>query len=355
MGGLLGDPSAGGPGGGGPDELRSIVDRAGRRMRVRAAAVAGVVALAAGGGVGYAVSTTGGSGRQIVATAPTSGAGARASSQPAGAPSPDGEPSYAVPEAAKFTRLFVRQANDVDIRGFLVASPIMFPLNGAGATGGSGSVACGTLGSRLQAEVSTPGMVAVAGSSFAAQQAAPDLLTVQPAVVGAAEGDPVAVVVVQTSSSVTKVRMEFTGGVTDEMAPVQGWAALAAPAGSYGSSKVTPQPVGTLTALDKSGKTLSSVPVVWPAAINGVYASGSGSVGSSSGSASAPAANTASPTTYKSTVACPAPPPTVSVPPCTPPTTSPPNAVPPYYACGTVSPPPAGVNSSATTKGSGGN
>lgn len=366
MGGLLGGPSggAGAPGGGpgdaGPDELRSIVARAGRRMRVRAAALAGIVALAAGGGVGYAVSTTGGSGRQIVATAPSSGSAAHASSQAAGGASTAGEPSYALPEAAKFTRLFTRQVNGVDIRGYLAASPIMIPLNEAGAADGSG--ACGTFGPRLQAEVSTPGMVAIAGSSFAVQQPGPNILTLQPTIVGVAEGDPVSVVVVQTSSAVTKVHMDFTGGATDEMAPVQGWAALAAPAGWYQSGKVTPQPVGTLSALDKSGKTLSSAPVVWPTAMIGLYGSGSGSV-SSSGSGSATPASGTPPTTYKSTppttykaaVACPAPPPPVSTAPCpAPSSTVPPNANPPYYVCGTSAPSPAGANSGSTTKGSGG-
>jgi len=278
MGGLLGDGDVSGS-----DDLHAIVARAGRRMRWRAAALAGVVAVAAGGGVGYAVSTTGGSARQVVATSPASGSSTRASSQAPSGAQIAGGPSAALPEPNRFTRLFTRQANGIDIRGYLVATPLMMPLSSAGST------ECGTAGSHFQAEVSTPDMVATAGSGFVVQQLGSMILSEQTTVVGDAEGDPVAVVVLQTNSAVSKVRMDFTGGATDEMTPVQGWAVLAAPAAWFQSGKVTQETVGTLTALDSSGHSLATTPVQWPPVVTPTQGSvGSGSVGSGSvGSGSA--------------------------------------------------------------------
>jgi hypothetical protein len=283
MGGLLGGGDAGG--GGGPDELRAIVTKAGRTMRLRAAAVAGVVAVAAGGGVGYAVSATGGSSKQVVATSPLAGRSPSSSGE-SGAPAApgasssqsEGAPSIALPAPARFTRLFVRQANGVSIRGYLIASPLMSPL------AGNGTAYCGTLGSRLQAEVSTTDMVGVVGSGFVAQRPGSAILDAEPSVAGEAEGDPVAVVVVQTGSAVAKVRMDFTGGGSDQMAPVQGWSALAAPAPGFKAGSVAQVTLGTLTALDSSGRTVATQTVTWPP--GPVPAAGGVSAGSGSGTAS---------------------------------------------------------------------
>ena len=280
MGGLLGggeptDPS------GGPEDLRAIVAKAGRRMRIRAGAVAGAVAMVAGGGVGYAVSTTGGSTPQVVAT--SQGAGGRASSQAPGAAQAAGpSASTALPGATKFSRLFTRQANGVDIRAFLVAFPTMMPL---GATGGA-APSCTT--TRLQAELSTPAMVAVAGGGgIVSQQSGAAVINVEPAVVGEAEGDPVAVVVVQTGPTVAKVRMSFNGGATDEMTPSEGWSVLAAPAPWFQPGKaVTTTQLGTLTALDSGGHTVGSRTLTWPPAPTpapGVIPGSGGSTGSGSG------------------------------------------------------------------------
>lgn len=358
-----GDPSAG------PEDLHSIVARAGRRMRLRAAAVAGAVAVVAGGGVGYAVSTTGGPGRQIVATSPSSGSGARASSEAPGGAVPAGEPSVALPQAAHFTRLFTRQANGIDIRAYLIASPMLLP---------GGTSACGSVGTLFQAETSTPDMVSVAPSTFEVQPATSPIISDNATVVGVAEGDPVAVVDVQTTSAVAKVRMAFTGGARDEMKPVKGWSALAAPVPWYQAVKAGQVTVGMLTALDSAGKSLSSVTVVWPTPVTGVYGSGSSSA-SSSGSGSATAPSIVPPASDKTAaaaaaaaaaareaaaqeaeaaaaaraaaLACPVPPsPPTSVP-CTPPTTVK-GAI---YACASPAVTPVGPpTTGAPTKGSGG-
>ena len=286
MGGLLGGGEPGGPAGG-PEDLRAIIAKAGRRMRIRAGAIAGAVAVVAGGGVGYAVSTTGGSTPQVIAT--SQGAGDRTSSAAPGAAQLSGPTALnAFPEASKFSRLFTRQANGVDIRAFVVSFPAIQPLSPAS---GVAAPTCVTT-SRLQAELSTPGMVAVAGGGgFVAQQAAA-IVDLQPAIVGQAEGDPVAVVVVMTGPTVAKVRMSFNGGATDEMAPRGGWSVLTAPASWFqpGKSATTIQ-LGTLTVLDSGGRAVESRALNLPPAPAPVVVQGSAGTGSAgSGTVSSGAA-----------------------------------------------------------------
>jgi len=281
MSGLLGGGEPGDTGAA-PEDLRAIVAKAGRRMRLRAGALAGAVAIVAGSGVGYAVSTTGGSGPQVVAT--SQGAGSRSASSPSGASQVSGAAAYPLPEAAKFSRLFNRQANGVDIRAFVVSSPGIQPLLPAS---GAAAPSCMTM-SRLQAELSTPVMVATAGGGgFVNQQSGAAVVDVEPAIVGEAEGDPVAVVVVMTGPTVAKVRMSFTGGATDEMTPREGWSVLAAPASWFqaGSGATTTQ-IGTLTATDSRGRTVESRTLTWPPApvpVPGVVGGSGGSPGSGTG------------------------------------------------------------------------
>jgi hypothetical protein len=77
-------------------------------------------------------------------------------------------------------------------------------------------------------------------------------------VLGQAEGDPTAVVTVATGSSVSEVAMSFTGGGTDQMAPVKGWAILA---GAVPASLAYGQALGTLVAKGAGGQTLASAPL----------------------------------------------------------------------------------------------
>lgn len=356
LGGALGEGS------GGPEELRAIVERASRRMRVRSAAVAGAVALVAGGGVGYAVSLTGSSGQKIVATAPLSGNGAQyPGSYGAAAGAGAASSAIASPAGVQYTPVFNRQANGVDIRGFLIGSSANLP-----AVPGT----CVGIGPRFQAELSTEKMVAIAGSSYVPQQLGPNLLTEQPSLVGEAEGDPVAVVVLETNPSVAKVRMDFTGGKTDEMQPVKGWSVLAAPMPGL-QSGTTGMTIGTLTVLDSSGRTLSSVPVSWPPALpaplpmppvtNGGSGSGtanSGTANSGTGSSATANSGTAISGTSGSgkagsgvaTYPCAVPPPTGPVTPnCSPPATTVPGEV---WACPAQAP--ASEPTSTFPKSSGG-
>lgn len=340
MGDLLGGGDV--AGGGGPDELRAIVAKAGRRMWLRAAAVAGAVAIAAGGGVGYAVATTGGSPKQIVATTPLAGGNTYGSAASPAAPGESsseaaGGASYAVPGAGPFTKLFTRRANGVDVRAFVVPLRVMMPL---GSTGGAAVPQCGMV-SRLQVELSTPAMVALAGGGgFLGQQTGSTVVDVTPAIVGEAEGDPVAVLVVLTDSTVAKVRMDFAGGTSDEMAPHQGWSALVAPASWYQSQgKTTPTNLGTLTAFDSSGRTVDTRAIIWPPGATPAAGGSSGSstpgAGSGSGTVSSGTATVGPAGTAATSPAFanPCPDPT----PCPPPSTAD-GAV---YACPTPAPLPA--------------
>ncbi|HET7523931.1 MAG TPA: hypothetical protein VFJ79_07300, partial [Acidimicrobiales bacterium] len=226
-----------------------------------------------------------GSAHQVVAT--SQGAGGRASSEAPGAAQLAGPSiSGAFPAPSKFSRLFTRQANGVDIRAFVVSSPGIQPLSPAT---GVAAPACITM-SRLQAELSTPGMVAMAGGGgFVTQQPGAAIVDVAPAIVGEAEGDPVAVVVVMTGPAVAKVRMSFSGGATDEMAPREGWAVLAAPASWFQPGKAaTTTQLGTLTVSDSGGRTVGARTLTWPPAPTpapGVVPGSGGSAGSGSGTA----------------------------------------------------------------------
>lgn len=376
MGGLLE-----GAGSGGPDELRSIVSRAGRR-RARFAAIAAGLALGAGGGIGYGVAsaTGGGSGQQIVATAPVSGpvkGSAGSSATPALETPGAAGPSAAVFQPSQYKRLFTRQAGSIDIRGFLFTFPNPLPYQGVAT--------CELGGSRFQAEVSTPNMVGIAQGFLYQNSTSGPIIATQPSIVGQAEGDPTLVVIADTAPNVTQVRMQFTGGSTDQMEPVQGWAALAAPfpGGTSGQSTTS---YGTLTAYDHAGHEVARVDVELapkPAAplspgvgarsggssgagssgggSSGSGSSGSGSSGSGSsspgsvhaaggsatvGGASAPAQGSVA---YPCITGGPIPTPS-TLPPCRPLTTVSGGAN--AYACPAL--PPAKSNTSSPSPGSGG-
>ena len=97
---------------------------------------------------------------------------------------------------------------------------------------------CQVSGPAFQAEVSTAGMVGVISSGFVVSRPSTTITALESQVVGTAEGDPVTVVTVQTAAGVASVHMAFSGGKTDQMAPVKGWAALAAPgSAATGSAK----------------------------------------------------------------------------------------------------------------------
>jgi hypothetical protein len=238
------------------DDLRSIVSRARRRSR-KIAALAATGALVAGGavggGIGYASSNHGnGSSSLVSAGAPNPGAsggssGSSASSTrlfPVGA---GGSFTSLGVSGANLESLFTRTANGVDIRAFHVTGgPVAF-----------GQAACGLRVAQVQAEVSTAKMVGTIDSFGSATSGAVTSTTGQ--VVGAAEGDPTAVVLASTASTVTSVRVAFAGGASDRMTPVDGWVVLAGPVSS--SLANNGGSVGALTAYNASGAVVATTAV----------------------------------------------------------------------------------------------
>jgi len=223
------------------------VAKAGRyRLKVAAAGMA--AALAVGGVVGYVLSDHSPTSTQTASPAAAGASKSDNSTEPLGVQSSSGFGSSVASGPAvlgkPFTRLFTRTAGLITVRGFLinVAEPV--PL-----------AVCGFGPPQFQTEVSTPQMVGIATSDPIGQQASGAVGAIETSLVGVQEGDPVAVVTADAGATVAEVRMVFAGGGTDEMVPVKGWVALAAPVSAklaYG------QAVGTLTALDAAGKTLSS-------------------------------------------------------------------------------------------------
>ena len=234
----------------GPDDLRSIVARAGRH-RVRFAALAAGTALLVGGGVagaiGYAssdhsnhaVQTAGSPEAGNSATAGSTGSSGVASVSPAGI--------YGALGTTALTHEFTRTANGVDIRAYQVASRALLP---------EGAARCSIdTTPRLEAEVSTDKAVGTFGSAFDIGTTAGAIRDVNGDVFGVAEGDPIGVVVASTSSSVTSVSVRFAGGATDQMAPSGGWVVLAGAVPANWAKKATaavPQ-IGTLTAFNAAG------------------------------------------------------------------------------------------------------
>ena len=217
---LLGVGAGGEPG---PDELRAIVSRAGRR-RLRFAAGGMAVALAVGGVVGYAVSNHSAASTQTAsASAPTASSSNSDVPAASGAAAAGGfgqnfsSGSVSTGESGvasrPYTHLFNRTAGTVTIRGFLTNFPEPAGL----------AASCGFPGlPQFEAEVSTAQMVGTSDSFGAQPDAANPVSAAQTDLFGTAEGDPVAVVTAATGSTVTEVRMAFAGGATDEMVPVKG-------------------------------------------------------------------------------------------------------------------------------------
>jgi hypothetical protein len=240
----------------GPDELRAIVSRAGRK-RWGTAAVAATLALGLGLGVGFATS-----GHSSPATQTATGNQASSS---AGAPNPATGPSNSgsgsgsafsssgstssaiTPEVAAphLNKLFTRTTAGVTIRAFLLDFP---KISGLPAS-------CGVQGAHLQVEVSSASMVGIVGGDPTGVDRTQPASGIWSEVVGTAEGAPTAVVTAATGPGVTDVSMSFPGPETDQMAPVGGWVALVAPVSSapnYG------QTLGTLTERRANGKVVAS-------------------------------------------------------------------------------------------------
>jgi hypothetical protein len=296
----------------GPDPLRAIVARAGRR-RLRMAAGGMAVALAAGGAIGYSVSNHASNASQTAtATAPATGnaagsppsAGQNSANASTGASfatgSAGGAALLAPYGATNLARLFTRTAGPVTIRGYQINFTVP---RGVPAS-------CQIAGPAFQAEVSTADMVGIVSGGFGTTRVAASSVTALGAqLLGVPEGDPTEVVTVATGTGVASVRMAFAGGGTDQMAPVKGWAALAAPVTGTSASQTAPLStrVGQLTAFNASGHQVASVSVT-----NGFNVNSAGTVvGSSAGSVQAPEPDIACATPVCGST------PTVSAPPAT--------------------------------------
>jgi hypothetical protein len=235
----------------GPDELRAIVTRAGRK-RWGTAAVAATLALGLGLGVGFAVS-----GHSSPATQTATGpAAASGGSNGAGAPnlaigssnSSSGSTSSAgapVSAAPHLNKLFTRTAGVLTIRAFLLNFP---QISGLPAS-------CGVQGAHLQVEVSSANMVGIVGTGPIGVDRTQPASAIWSEVVGTAEAAPTAVVTAATGASVAQVSMSFAGKTTDQMAPVQGWVALAVP---VPSTLTSGQTLGTLTERKAGGTVVAS-------------------------------------------------------------------------------------------------
>jgi hypothetical protein len=256
----------------GAEELRSIVARAQRR-RWRVGVGGLTAALLIGGGVGYAVSNHHSSG-QPVSTAASSGSKGNQTAPSAQTPGPAaaaGESGSSASGSAsapalfpeRLQPLFTRTAGSVDIRGFLVSSTIKLPQ-------GYAAPACAIYGPRFEAEVSTPKMVGTAVTGFVTPDPTKALSAVNATVLGVPEGDPTLVVTAYAGKGVAEVRVTgFSGSVTDTMAPVSGWVALAGPTAASSASVASPVKAGTLTALNASGQVLASQTVTAPTPFSG--------------------------------------------------------------------------------------
>lgn len=227
----------------GPDELRAIVARSGRHHR-RGAAVGMAVTLIVGGGAGYLISgrSTGAGTTVAVTGSPSTTSGAVSHSVHLG-----GVTAAAGPTS--YTPLFTRTAKRVTIRGFLTNFPKVTGVPPRAS-------ACEPVGPpSFRAELSTDKMVGIAQELATADRTKP-ISAMTTTVIGDVQGDPTATVVAATGPGVAKVRVAFTSGATDDMAPVQGWVTLAA--GYLGLPTSAPTSVGTLTAMDASGRVLST-------------------------------------------------------------------------------------------------
>jgi hypothetical protein len=232
-----------------PKEHRSC-----RNRRTTGLVALGVcVGLAVGGWAGYALGSKpapplGPHPAAIGRESPAVGSGQY--SVPLGQSGASGSAQASLPDS--YSPLFTRQTAGIRIRAFLDGGS----ENVSGATQG-----CPT-GPPLVAEVSTAKMVGVsvdwgASSSYLY----PANAAVQADVLGAAEGQPIAVVVIATGPNVKEVTVTFSTsrGQSDSMSPVYGWAVLAAPIPSVPSP--AGQVIGQVVTYGAQHQTLAAFPL----------------------------------------------------------------------------------------------
>jgi hypothetical protein len=315
-----------------PDALREIVARQ-ERWRVRTLAGALAAVLLGGPIAGYALAQTGASAGTAVA-AQSKGAPAASPNAPAPAIATSGSSSGGFSStgvanpATPPRQLFIRTTSDgVRIRGYLQSFPnvtvyncgAIAPMKGGATTGAPGAPATppppaesngASTGhstnavppvaaipacpqpatapttckpnDALEAQVSNDQVAGATGGMPVSAASTQALSVLAADVVGAGDPTPIGTVLLHTGTGVASVRLRVTGGSTDVMKPVDGYAILAAavtgltptsPAvppptkmqGSATGSNTFTRPVGfgfpkaTIEALDGAGKVVASV------------------------------------------------------------------------------------------------
>jgi hypothetical protein len=95
----------------------------------------------------------------------------------------------------------------------------------------------------------------------ACRPAQPRALIAGIVIVGTAEGEPTTVVVVHSGSEIARVRVEFSGGISDEMAVVEGQAVLVTLGTIAKSGEIDTLHRANLEGFSSSGKLLTKVPL----------------------------------------------------------------------------------------------
>jgi len=155
--------------------------------------------------------------------------------------------------AANFTKKFVRTTGDgVTIRAYQAGTATTTPA--------VKNVCRASLLPAMMAEVSTSDVVGQVGGGFGVATPAAPFLAVTGSVIGVVESAPVWIVTTRTDATAALVRVTFADGKTDEMAPVDGWSALAhiAPSGRASGGPAVVQ------ALDATGHFLAKAQVPDP-------------------------------------------------------------------------------------------
>jgi len=250
-----------------PDALREILRRH-RRRQTAATAVGLAVVLVAGALGGWAVGNSGKSspgGVQVAAGTPsgtTGSSGSPAADAPVQALGTSGGGSFSAGGAGgPSTQVLVRDASDgTRVRLYTGAFPVPTFKCPTGASCPQPALAC-TPDSMVSAEVSDDQVAGTAGGLLWSTTLSDPLDVVTAEVVGAAQPQPILVVVGRTSGATAKVTLTTTSG-TDSEAPTNGWVALAVrlPAG-FTADPSTGLPSATVAAFDVGGTTLSSTPL----------------------------------------------------------------------------------------------
>lgn len=225
--------------------------RTGGRSMPRAVVVAVAAALVVGGASGYAMGSSLRATPRASMTPEIPGSGVGQYAVPLGRKG-SGPLSTQASVPDSYSALFTRHTDGITIRAFL--------------DGGSETVAGATQGCPkgppLIVEVSTSKMVGVSVDWGApSSDLYPSNSAVQTDVLGAAEGQPIAVVMVATGPKVHEVSATFStsGGRSDSMSPVYGWAVLAAAIPSVPSP--ADAVIGGVLSIGSGRETLTTAPL----------------------------------------------------------------------------------------------